>query len=160
MDSKTENDIQFRSAMDTAVRLLTTRGHTAQELAMKLKKRRIKPAVVEQVAAECKRLHYIDDENTARHYTEELKRKGYGRRHVRMAMQKKGLPADTIEITLEALYSASEEEAIAERMMSKKKRSFEREKDMRKKKSRAYRYLYSRGFSPDAIAPVLNSLET
>ena len=147
-------ETQFRSAMDTAVRILTSRSHTAIELTRKLKKRRIKPAIVEQVLTECKRLNYIDDENTARFYLNELKLKGYGRRYVRNAMRKKGLAAETIEIALEEGYSGSEEKEIALKMLAKKKSTFTREKDSYKRKGKIYRYLYTRGFSPDTIASV------
>ncbi len=151
-----KDDIQFRSAMDTAVGLLSRRAHTAHELSLKLKKRRIKPAIVEQVVAECERLNYIDDTDTARHYLEELKRKGYGQRYVRSAMRKKGLAADTIENILEEGYSTSEEEKNAERIMEKKQSTFNREKDPRKRRSKIYRYLYSRGFSPDVITAAIH----
>ena len=96
-----KDKIQFRSAMDTAVGLLARRAHTAHELSLKLKKRRIRGEIIERVVAECTRLNYIDDEDTARRYVAELKSKGYGRRHVSAAMQKKGLAADTAEIALE-----------------------------------------------------------
>ncbi len=153
-DAKT--DIQIKSAMDTAVRILTSRSHTASELNRKLKKRRIKAAVVEQVLAECKRLNYIDDKDTARRYVAELKSKGYGRRHVNAAMQKKGLAADIAEIALEEGYSDSEEKTIALKMLEKKKNTFTREKDRYKRKGKIYRYLYARGFSPETIASVSN----
>ena len=150
--SMNRDDIQFRSAMDTAVRLLTNRAHTARELARKLEKRRIKPAVVEQVVAECARLNYIDDAETARRYVAELKAKGYGRRHASVAMQKKGIAADTAEITLENSYSAAEEKEIALKMLEKKESTFTREKDRYKRRGKIYRYLYGRGFSPETIA--------
>jgi len=153
-----KDDIQFRSAMDTAVRILTSRGHTGRELALKLKKRRIKPAVVDQVVAECERLNYIDDAETARHYLEELKRKGYGRRYVRSAMHKKGVAADTIDRILEQGYVDSEERENAESIVEKRQATFNREKDPRKRKSKIYRYLYSRGFSPGTIAEAMNKL--
>lgn len=145
--------------MDTAVRILTSRSHTAHELALKLKKRRIRGEIIERVAAECVRLHYIDDEDTARRYVAELKSKGYGRRHVGAAMRKKGLAADTAEIALEDGYSDTEEKEIALRMLAKKKSTFTREKDRYKRKGKIYRYLYTRGFSPQTISAVSNSWE-
>ena len=156
MEKDAQSEIQFRSAMDTAVGLLSRRAHTAHELSLKLKKRRIRGEIIERVVAECTRLNYIDDEDTSRLYLNELKSKGYGRRHVRNAMRKKGLAADTIEDTLEQGYSNSEERENAERMVEKKQSAFNREKDQRKRKSKIYRYLYSRGFSPDVITAAIN----
>jgi len=140
--------------MDTAVRILTSRSHTAHELALKLKKRRIRGEIIERVAAECVRLNYIDDEDTARRYVAELKSKGYGRRHVSAAMQKKGIAADTAEVALEDGYSDAEEKEVALKMLEKKKPAFTREKDRYKRKGKIYRYLYARGFSPETIASV------
>ncbi len=154
------DDIQFRSGMDTAVRILTSRSHTTNELVRKLKSRKINPAVVEKVVAECKRLNYLDDEDTARRYVAELKSKGYGRRHVGAAMRKKGLAADTAEIALEDGYSHSEEKEIALKMLDKKMNTFTREKDRYKRKGKIYRYLYSRGFSPDVITATINKVLT
>ena len=153
-----KDELQFRSAMDTAVRILTSRSHTAQELARKLKKRRIKSVLVEQVVAECEHLNYIDDADTAQRYLEELKRKGYGRRYVKSAMRKKGLAADTIESIIEDGYLSSEEGETAAAMVAKKQSAFNREKDPRKRKSKIYRFLYSRGFSPDVISETINNL--
>ena len=149
-----KDEIQFRSAMDTAVRILTSRGHTAHEVAVKLKKRRIRREIIERVVVECMRLHYIDDEDTARRYVAELKSKGYGRRHVSAAMRKKGIAADTAEIAIENGYSAAEEKEISLKMLEKKKSAFNREKDRYKRKGKIYRYLYARGFSPETIASV------
>ena len=140
--------------MDTAVGLLARRPHTAHELALKLKKRRIRGEIIERVLAECARFNYIDDEDTARRYVAELKSKGFGRRHVSVAMQKKGIAADTAEIALEDGYSDTEEKEIALKMLEKKKSTFIREKDRYKRKGKIYRYLYARGFSPETIASV------
>jgi len=159
MDKSALTDIKFKSAMDTAVRILTLRTHTAHELSLKLKKRRIRETIVEQVVAECVRLNYIDDKETARRYVAELKSKGYGRRHVIAAMQKKGLAADIVEIALEEGYSESEEKAIAVKRQEKKKNTFIREKDRYKRKGKIYRYLYARGFSPETISAVTGSWE-
>jgi len=147
-----KDEIQFRSALDTAAGLLARRPHTAHELSLKLRKRRIRREIIVRVVTECLRLNYLDDEDTARRYVAELKSKGYGRRHVRAAMQKKGLATDTAEIALKDGYSPSEEKEIALKMLDKKKNTFTREKDPYKRKGKIYRYLYSRGFSPDAIA--------
>ncbi len=105
--------------------------------------------------AVCKCLNYIDDEDTARLYLKELKLKGYGRRYVRSAMHKKGLAVETIESRLEQGYSNSEESTNAEKLIEKKQSTFNREEDPRKRKSKIYRYLYSRGFSPDVITEAI-----
>jgi len=158
MQKDTRSDIRFKAAMETAVRILTGRGHTSSELARKLKSRRIKPDIVTQVVAECERLNYIDDADTAWRYLEELKRKGYGRRYARSAMRKKGIDTETIESCLENGYPHSEEISSAAAVAHKKQATFNREKDPRKRKSKFYRYLYNRGYSPDTITSVISRI--
>jgi len=158
MKKDTRSEIQFMAAMDTAARILTGRNHTSTELKRKLKSRRIKPDIVAQVIAECERLHYINDADTARKYLAELKRKGYGSRYVRSAMRKKGIDAGAIERCLEDGYPHSEEIDRAAAMAHKKRAAFNREKDPRKRKSKIYQYLYNRGFSPEVITTTINKL--
>jgi len=158
MDQDPRSEIRFKSAMDTAIRILTGRGHTSRELTRKLKSRRINSDIVAQVVAECERLNYIDDADTARRYLEELKRKGYGRRYARNAMRKKGIDTGTIESCLENGYPHSEEIESAAAMAHKKQATFKREKDPRKRKSKIYRYLYNRGYSPDTITSVISRI--
>ena len=158
MEKDTKVAIQYNSAMDTAVGLLTRRAHTVHELSLKLRKRRIHGEIIERVVAECMRLNYLDDEDTARRYVAELKSKGYGRRHVSAAMQKKGLAAAIAEIALEDGYSHSEEKELAVKMLDKKRSTFTREKDRYKRKGKIYRYLYTRGFSPDVINATIHKM--
>jgi len=158
MDQDNRSKIRLKAAMDTAIRILTSRGHTASELTRKLKSRRIKPDIVAQVVAECERLDYIDDADTAQQYLKELKRKGYGRRYARNAMRKKGIDTGIIESCLEDGYTHPEEIDSAAAMAHKKQAAFNREKDLRKRKSRIYRYLYNRGYSPDTITIVINEI--
>lgn len=158
MEEDTLSEIKTRAAMDTAVRILTSRGHTSSELARKLKSRQIKPDIVSRVVAECERLNYINDAGTAQQYLEELKKKGYGRRYVLTAMRKKGLDVEIIEDVLHRGYPESEERENAIIMLKKKLPAFNREKDPYKRKSKIYRYLYNRGFSPEVITAVVNSM--
>ena len=152
-------DIQFKTAMETAVRILTRRNHTSHEVSLKLKKRKVEKKIADRVIAECTRLNYLDDENTARMYVEELKKKGYGRRYIRSAMRRKGLLAETIEISVGQGVSDSEERENAARLVEKRRGAFSNGKDVRREKAKIYRYLYNRGFSAAIISEVVKGLK-
>ena len=50
----------------------------------------------------------------------------------------------------------SDEAENALRVFQKKLPAFEREKDLRKRKEKIYRFLYSRGFSQAVISEIIN----
>jgi regulatory protein len=142
--------------MNTAVLLLTRRQHTCRELARKLGCRGVDGDTVAEVIAACERLGYLNDTEAALVYINELKNKGYGFRHVRFAMQKKGFDNALIEDALSAQYLTDEEAETALRMALKKRRSLGMRKNGRKLREKVYRFLYSRGFSSDATRRALN----
>ncbi len=141
--------------MDTAVRLLSQRDHTRGELHRKLAQRGMDKEVIERVLAECERLDYLNDARAAQHYTGELQRKGYGCRHIRMALKKKGVNTRVIDQTLSTCDADGQEPAAAENAFQKKRRRFDREPDQQKRREKIYRFLYSRGFSSAVIWEVI-----
>ncbi len=152
------NDLNkiYQQAMNVAVRLLSRRNHTGYEIEHKLKDRGFEADLTEKVIAECERLNYINDKETARLYIQELKRKGYGTHRISISMKKKGLSEELTEDMLEQFNSESDELENARRVLENKLKSFEREKDIRKKKEKIYRFLYSRGFSKSVISEIMS----
>jgi len=153
-----QSEIQYRTAMDTAVRLLTNRRHTHRELARKLAHRGVDQDTCDAVIAACERLGYVDDAETALYYIDELKAKGYGRRHAWFAMQKKGFDRSLIEDGLTRRYPPVEEAEVALRMALKKQKTFRGKKAAKDIREKTYRYLYSRGFSADAVNDAMSAL--
>lgn len=151
-------ETRYRSAMDTAVRLLTNRRHTRHELARKLGSRGVDENTATAVLAACERLGYVDDAETALFYIDELKAKGYGRRHVWFAMQKKGFDPTLIENGLSRRYPLGEETDAALRMATKKRKSLGGERAGRDQRDKIYRYLYSRGFSTEAAKAAVTAV--
>lgn len=151
-------ETRYRSAMDTAVRLLTNRRHTRRELARKLDSRGVDEDTAAEVLAACERLGYVDDAETALFYIDELKAKGYGRRHVWFAMQKKGFDLSLIEDGLLRRYPPVEEVDAALRMAAKKRKSLGGKKAGREQRDKVYRYLYSRGFSTEATNEAMTAV--
>ena len=147
-------------AMNMTVRLLARRNHTRYEIVQKLKVRGFDAEVRDAILSECERLNYLDDSATARFYLQELQRKGYGTHRIRLAMKKKGLSEELIGEMLFELNSEEDELENAHRVLQNKLRSFDKEKDARKRREKIYRFLYSRGFSKVVISEVMQSEKT
>ncbi|MDJ0984613.1 MAG: regulatory protein RecX [Desulfobacterales bacterium] len=143
-----KNDQQ---AMNTAVRILTYRDHSQYELKRKLQQRGFASDVINGVIEKCERFNYIDDQKTARLYILQLKRKCFGKRYIRLALKRKRLRGDAIDRILSAEYPGVDEYVHASRILEKKKKTFAREPDPKKRSDKIYRFLYSRGFHPSVI---------
>ena len=148
---------EFRDAMNRAVRLLAGRNHTKAELVRKLRQRKIGEKLVDAVIRECERLKYIDDRVTAGYLLWELKRRGYGSERIRSEMARKGLDSALVDELVAERIDPEEELENAFRMFDKKRRTFLRETDVRKRRDKIYRYLYSRGFSSSTITEVIDA---
>jgi len=144
-----------KSAMDSSLRLLAHREHTSSELRQKLRLRGVTGDLSREVLAECERLGYVNDDRTANLYVRELQRKGFGLRRIRLALKKKGVAPHIVENSLSRHLSHSEELETARRVLRKKRHTYDREPDGRKRREKAYRFLYSRGFSPSIITELL-----
>jgi len=147
-----------KDAMNTAVRILTYRDHSKYELKRKLKQRGFTSEVIDTVIIECQRLNYIDDQRTARVYISQLKRKCFGKRHIRMALKKKRLSGAVIEKILLENYTEAEDRENAGKLLKKKMKTFNREEDSKKRRDKIFRFLYSRGFNKDIIVDLLRNL--
>jgi len=143
--------ISHQQAMNTAVRILTHRDHSKFELRQKLRQRGFTSKVIDTVMVACERFNYINDHRTARVYISQLKRKCFGKRYIRMALKKKRLSGKAIENILLENYPEADEHENAGKLLEKKMETFEREADLKKRREKIYRFLYSRGFSPALI---------
>lgn len=155
MNEKTISKDPYRKAMNTAVRILVRRDHTGFELRQKLRQRGYDRGVIDAVLTECERLDYINDERTARVYIGQLARRGFGIRRIRLELKKKGLSGDRFESILNESSSEIDEHEIARKILQKKMKSFEREKDSKKRRDKIYRFLYSKGFSDIVISDLI-----
>jgi len=137
--------------MNTAVRILANRDHSKYELKQKLRQRGFTSKDIDAVMVACERFNYINDRRTAHVYILQLKRKCFGKRYVRTALKKKRLRGTDIENILLENYPEADELESAGKLLEKKMEAFEREADLKKRREKMYRFLYSRGFSPAVI---------
>ena len=145
----------YRKAFNTALRLLTHRDHSKYELSQKLKQRAFENDVIEKVFLECERLDYLNDERTAQAFIDQLLRKGYGAKRIRLELKRKGLTGKRIAGILNEMLSETSELENAERVLVKNIKRFDREADRQKRKAKIFRFLYSRGFSNQVISEVI-----
>ena len=158
-DNTAAEEAHYRSALDAAVRLLTRRRHTRRELERKLSARRHSAEAIRRACDTCERLGYVDDRAAADLYIEELKKKGYGRRHIQYSMKKKGFDAVLSEHRIQECYDEDEEAVIARQVMNKKRRTLKKGRPAADNRQKLYRHLYQRGFPPELIHRVLNAAD-
>ncbi len=145
-------------AMNTAVRILANRDHSKYELKQKMQQRGFASKVIDTLITECERLNYINDPRTAHVYILQLKRKCFGKRHIRMALKKKRLRGAVIEKILLENYTEAEEHENAGKLLEKKMKTFNREEDSKKRRDKIYRFLFSRGFNKEVISDLIRDL--
>jgi len=148
----TSKNTSSKSALNTALRILTRRDHSRYELVRKLKQRGFSKEDIDDAVSACENLDYINDERTAKIYIRQLKRKGYGKKRIQLELNKKSLKGARIQHILDESVSAIDEQEGAERILKKNMKRFEREKDALKRRDKIYRFLHARGFSREVIA--------
>ncbi len=108
-----------KKALNTALRILTPRDHSKYELVQKLKQRGFSREDIDAAISSCERFDYINDERTAQIYIRQLKRKGYGKKRIRLELNKKRLKGDRIQGILDQSLSEADEREGAARILKK-----------------------------------------
>lgn len=136
-------------AMAAAMRILTRRGHSTQEIRQKLFDRGFSAGEVKHVISECLRLHFLDDSQLAKDYLVELQQKGCGNFKIKMMLRKKGISDDIIS---ETIGEAKENELdYADHCFNQKLKALRRETDRRKLQEKMFRFMFGRGFSTETV---------
>ena len=128
-------------AVETALRALRFRDRSAAELDARLEQRGIDEAERAQALETLERIGYVDDERFARMRAEQLAERGSGDALIRDDLERRGLSAEVIELSIAALAPERDRAArIAER---------------RGRSVKTARYLAARGFGEDALDVVV-----
>ncbi len=142
-----------KSAMGKAMRLLSRRALSERELLNKLCAAGYPFREARDAVAECRKRGYVNDEAFAADYTELLAGRCLGGRRIRLALRKRGIPAELQEEPLEA--AAETEAERASEALAYKLRLLARETDPRRKREKAFRFLIGRGFSCESCRTAL-----
>ena len=144
-----------KSALNSALRILTRRDHSRYELVLKLKQRGFSREDIDHAVSACEEYNYIDDLRTAKVYIRQLKRKGYGKKRIQLELRKKGLRGDRVLSILDESVSETDDSEAAERVVKKNLKRFKRERDLKKRRDKIYRFLQARGFAREVITNTL-----
>lgn len=142
-----------KSAMEKAMRQLSRRALSERELLNKLCAAGYPFREARDAVAECRKRGYVNDEAFAADYTELLAGRCLGGRRIRLALRKRGIPAELQEEPLEA--AAETEAERASEALAYKLRLLARETDPRRKREKAFRFLVGRGFSCESCRTAL-----
>ena len=144
------------SALERAMRLLSVRAMTGGELRQKLLRAGFPADEVDTAVGECEKRHYLDDRMFAEDCADLWLERGHGTRSIRLKLRQRGVPA---EIAEDALKMAGEREAEAAcRAVDGKLPALRREKDPRKRRDKALRFLAARGFYGAALSAAMKHL--
>ena len=142
-----------KSAMEKTMRLLSRRALSERELLNKLCAAGYPFREARDAVAECRKRGYVNDEAFAADYTELLAGRCLGGRRIKLALRKRGIPAELQEEPLEA--AAETEAERASEALAYKLRLLARETDPRRKREKAFRFLIGRGFSCESCRTAL-----
>jgi len=142
--------------MERAMRLLSARAHTGSELRQKLLRAGFPGDEVEDAIKECEKRHYLDDRIFAEDCTDLWLNRGHGIRSIRSKLRQKGIPAELAAAALERSEEAEPEAAC--RAIESRLQALLREKDKRKRRAKALRFLAARGFSGSALSTAMKRL--
>ena len=153
-----------KTALVAAVEILAKRLVSTAELRSKLTAKKLfSPAEIDEAVLAVKRMGALHDDFLAEDIARSYRSRGYGPARIRMALRKRGIPNEIIELTLngqdeergsrdESDSSRSEDGDNAFAVLHRKAAQFRREPDVRKRKAKAVRCLVGRGFTyEDAI---------
>ena len=144
------------NALDRAMRLLSVRAHTGSELRQKLLRAGFSRDEVEAAISECEKRHYLDDRMFAEDCTALWLDRGHGIRSIRSKLRQKGIPAELAAAAIERTEEAEPEAAC--RAIESRLQALLREKDKRKRRAKALRFLAARGFSGSALGAAMKHL--
>lgn len=146
------------SALKKAMDLLAIRPLTESELRTRLSAGgKFPPSEVEEAVLRCRNRGYLNDELLASDAARFLNAGGRGQGLIRKKLRARGVSEEHLSAALSALSPEDEADAARSAGMTKL-RLLSREKDARKKREKLFRFLLSRGFSPETALDAMGEL--
>lgn len=163
MKKKNNKMEQYQKLLDYALKLLSFRPRSCQEIDGKLAyysaKKNIPPDLVNKVIDDLKSQNLINDEEFALWWKNQRTQfKPKGKYAIKMELLQKGIPKEIIEkILSEGNNSGNQEFEMAQKLALKKIPSY-RNLSLKEKKIKIGNFLYRRGFSWEIIRRVIDSV--
>ena len=142
----------YEKTMQRAFRLLSYKARTIEEMRRRLlEKEWAEEETVEQVISRLCELNYLNDEDYATNFaSSRLAMKPLGPTRLRIDLQRKSLPAATVDAALTNAYDERPEEELIDQLISKRIRLKGRPGD-RDARNKLIAYLMRRGFSYELV---------
>lgn len=142
----------YEKTMQRALRLLSYKARTIEEMRQRLlEKEWAEAEVVEQVISRLGELNYLNDEDYANNFaSSRLALKPLGPTRLRIDLQRKRLPAATVDAAVSQAYDERPEEKMLEELIRKRVRLKGQPAD-RDARNKLIAYLMRRGFSYDLV---------
>ncbi len=152
-----EQDKQFRSAKNYALRLIKFRVRSQKEVRDKLKRRDYSPETVEKVVESLKKAGLLDDALFAKLWVTSRVKRPFGFARLSYELKSKGIDKDLIEETFSHFRDNYREEDVIREIVARKIKNM-KHLAPDKIKSRLYGFLMRRGYSRSLIMEVLTGL--
>ncbi len=153
----TEHDERLLKAKSDALRLLSFRARSVEELRSRLKLKKFSADIIDEVIDSFQRQGLLNDEKFAELYANSrVYSRPTGKKQVEADLKKKGISAKVVSETLNKMTDYDEKKAARDLVFSRfhKMTGVSREK----KKARLFSFLQRRGFSTAVIFSVLSEL--
>jgi regulatory protein len=147
-----------QECLDRAMKYLSGRLHSREELRKKLIRQEYSQQLIDEVLDELKRLGYVDDERFAK--TKALsaaQHKHHGPRRAMMELMRAGVKKDVAEVAVGEVYESNDNVAEA-RKLAQKQAARLRKLDPQVARRRLVGMLQRRGFDYDSIKPVIEEV--
>lgn len=147
---------ELHKAKGIALRMLTYRDRSKQEIRDKLEQKGISAAVIENVVTLLSDYGYLDDRTFAQGLARRLmETKNWGFSRIGFALRERGLAPELVEETVSRLKDDFSEEETALQIMKRRFSHFNLREASLKDKRRITQFLKRRGFSWETISRVL-----
>jgi regulatory protein len=144
---------------ERAIRLLSIRPRSEEELKEKLRQKGAGVRLIEEVVRELKEKDLLDDEKFAYSWVESrMLNKPMGKFLLKRELKAKGVKAEIIERVIAENYQQEDELELAKKLLQRKARRFKDTDDLKTKK-RMTDFLLRRGFSYEVVRQAVKGLE-
>jgi len=153
LNKRTES---FAKARDYAFFLLKFRLRSENELAQRLKLKKIPEETIKEVVSFLKEKRFIDDNVFARAWINSRLKRPLGLRRIKQELRQKGVDKEIIEAQTAKLEDYAEVEIVSD--LAKGRLNRLKGIEQVSAKRRVYAFLLRRGFSPEVVIATLNQL--
>ena len=147
-----------QECLDQAMKYLSGRLHSREELRKKLTRQEYSAGLIDEVLEELKRLGYVDDERFAKtRALSAAQHKHHGPRRAMVELMRAGVKKDVADAAVGEVYESNDNVAEARKLAMKQAERL-RKLDPQVARRRLAGMLARRGFDYDAIRPVIEEV--